>query len=57
MNNVTVKEANIHGKGVFAEKDFLKGETILQIGYDKPEFGFEGSFENSRSSRCSKVFN
>ncbi len=31
MKNVVVKESKIHGKGVFAEKDFNKGEVILDI--------------------------
>ena len=31
MENVTVKKSVMHGTGVFAHRDFAKGETILQI--------------------------
>src|SRR3990170_867086 len=31
MNNVTVKKSKIHGKGVFANRDFGKEESILEI--------------------------
>ncbi len=30
MSDVTVKPSPVHGLGVFAAKDFRKGETILQ---------------------------
>lgn len=31
MSNVILKKSKIHGKGVFANKNFKKGEKILQI--------------------------
>lgn len=30
MRNVIVKKSKIHGKGVFALRDFKKGETVLE---------------------------
>ncbi|HLD04684.1 MAG TPA: SET domain-containing protein [Candidatus Nanoarchaeia archaeon] len=30
MNDVTVKKGNLFGKGVFANKDFKKGEIIIK---------------------------
>jgi len=35
MDSVVVKESRIHGKGVFAARDFKKGEVVMKWNTSK----------------------
>jgi len=43
MKNVVIKKSNIHGRGVFANRDFKKGEIIIKWDISKTisKEGFE----------------
>jgi len=43
MQDVIIKKSKIHGKGVFANRDFKKGEVVLEWDISKtiPETKFK----------------
>lgn len=53
MKDVSIKKSKIHGKGVFAERDFKKGELILKW---KPKVLKEKDLKNISKSDEEYIF-